>query len=81
MKHCRKCNQDVEDFGSQRYCRECWKTYDRESRSRKTRVKAAFKYAQSQVAILLMLSPEAQEKHQDELRAYYHDFPELQPKE
>lgn len=81
MKHCRKCNQEVEDFGSQRYCKACWRIYDRDRRSRKTRVKAAFKYAQAQVAILLSLSPEAQDRHADELTAYYNDFPELRPKE
>lgn len=31
MKTCKKCTRQfsIEDFGPQAYCRECWRTYNR----------------------------------------------------
>ena len=79
MKPCKKCGRPK--TGTQAYCIECWRGYNRDKMSARRRHGKAFAMAQYQVSLILGLAPENQLNHLGELQAYYNDFPELRPED
>ena len=78
-KICPICKEafDITSFGTQRYCRTCWREYNREQQAKYRAKRRKRRVAKKQHEALLLLSPEARTEQIDAMKDLYEQFPDL----